>query len=169
MSNLGHAGHQSAVIVVLLDIIDTSAVVIDSLYRRIIKYGGGCCCCCLSRQRIHRIHRICRIRRRSVVGAARWWITLYIRWYGSGQSILVGMQHTWDYFYIFQAASLATYDYNQSINLFILPGHEYAVEILGCTWSCDLKLLPSACMLNVQFSCLMLNGNNSNIRLFSVH
>ena len=78
MSNLGHAGHQSAVIVVLLDIIDTSAVVIDSLYRRIVKYGGGCCCCCLSRQRIHRIRRIRRIRRRSVVGAVRWWITLSV-------------------------------------------------------------------------------------------
>ena len=51
MSNLGHAGSQSAVIVVLLDMIDANAV-IDSLYRRIIKYGGGCCYCCLSRQRI---------------------------------------------------------------------------------------------------------------------
>ena len=38
MSNLGCAGHQNTVIVVLLDIIDTSAV-IDSLYRRIIEYG----------------------------------------------------------------------------------------------------------------------------------
>ena len=63
MSNLGHTGHQSAVVVVLLDIIDASAV-IDSLYRRIIEYGGGFCCCWLSRQRIKRIHRIWR---RSVV------------------------------------------------------------------------------------------------------
>ena len=72
LSHLGHAGHRSAVIVVFSAIIDTS-VLVDNLYRRIIKYSGGCCCCWLSRQRIH---RICRIRRRSVVGAVRWSITL---------------------------------------------------------------------------------------------
>ena len=37
MSNIGHAGHPSAVIVVLLDIIDAS-VVADNLYRRMNNY-----------------------------------------------------------------------------------------------------------------------------------
>ena len=74
LSHLGHAGHRSAVIVVFSAIIDTS-VLVDNLYRRIIKYSGGCCCCWLSRQRIRRIRRI---RRRSVVGAVRWSITLRI-------------------------------------------------------------------------------------------
>ena len=72
LSHLGHAGHRSAVIVVFSAIIDAS-VLVDNLYRRIIKYSGGCCCCWLSRQRIRRIRRI---RRRSVVGAVRWSITL---------------------------------------------------------------------------------------------
>ena len=37
MRNLGHTGHQSAVIVVLLDIIDAS-VIADNLYRRMNNY-----------------------------------------------------------------------------------------------------------------------------------
>ena len=37
MNNIGHIGLQSAVIVVLLDIIDAS-VVANNLYRRIIEY-----------------------------------------------------------------------------------------------------------------------------------
>ena len=63
---------QKCRIVVFLAIIDAS-VLVDNLYRKIIKYSGGCCCCWLSRQRIRRIRRI---RRRSVVGAVRWSITL---------------------------------------------------------------------------------------------
>ena len=37
LSHLGHAGHRSAVIVVLLAIIDAS-VLVNRLYRRMIKY-----------------------------------------------------------------------------------------------------------------------------------
>ena len=43
LSYIGHIDHKSAVIMVILAIIDAS-VQVDNLYRRIIKYGSGCCC-----------------------------------------------------------------------------------------------------------------------------